>query len=137
MKSTPGIYFIFLFFIFIGYNTSAQTYKDCNTDGHIFVHTEKAPKYKGQLQNYFEDAFKGDALAYTGEIITIFIIDEDGRCCCTDIQKCDSASLSAKLKDAIDRMPGWKPAVQNGHVVRFYFRLKFSFNGSDFRVTPM
>ena len=115
----------------------AQDYNDCVTKVPVFIKAETAPEYRGQFQHYFEDAFKGDTLSYNGEIVVTFVIDSIGNSCCTKIENCNSAILSEKLKEATDKMSGWKPATQNHHLVRFYYRLKFVFSGSNFQVTPI
>jgi hypothetical protein len=131
-------FYTFLFFmLIIENNIFAQEYKDCLTTGPVFVKAETAPKFNGQLQRYFEDAFKGSNPVYTGEIVITMVIDSSGNSCCTKINNCDSASLSAKLKEAVDKMTGWKPATQNGHLVRFYYRLRFIFSRRGFQVSPM
>jgi hypothetical protein len=131
-------FYTFLFSVLFTWNNIfAQEYKDCVIRVPVFVKAETAPNFSGQFQQYFEKAFKGNNLVYTGEIVVTMVIDSSGNACCTKIENCDSASLTAKLKEAVDKMTGWKPATQNGHPVRFYYRLRFIFNGTNFQITPI
>ena len=118
---------VFLFFSTLT-NVFGQTFSDCNVEEPLFVRVEQASAFNGSLQKYFESELNGTLQDFKGTIQLQILIDISGKACCKSIGNNYSGISSGKIKDIINKMPGWTPARQNGNSVNFLAILLITFN---------
>ena len=78
-----------------------------------------------------EEKLKG----FTGSIEMRILVDSSGSACCTNIYNNTSTIKSAELREMVNQMTHWKPALQNGYKVVCYTRLYINFSNSKLTVT--
>lgn len=118
---------------FIVFNTAwAQTPTD---SGKVVVFVETVPEYPGGQEAMY--AYLNKNIKYpkadfnkniSGKVIVQFVIDTLGFV--TDskvIKSVSSPTIDAEALWVINGMPQWKPATQNGKVVRIAMTLPISF----------
>lgn len=55
-----------------------------------------------------------------GKVIIAFIVNVDGKTCCTSFVNMTDYNLNAiSFKDAVNSMPDWMPGTQNGINIKF------------------
>jgi hypothetical protein len=63
------------------------------------------------------------------------LVDSSGKACCTNINTNTSTIKSADLREMINQMTHWNPAVQNGYKVVCYTRLFIKVTNSKLTAT--
>ena len=99
-------------------------FNDCKVD-RMFVSAETEPKWNCDsvgmidfMNKYLND--KELSHVNQGRIIVGILIYEDGKTCCKSFFNLASSALSSEaIKDAVNRMPNWIPALQNGKPITF------------------
>ncbi len=86
----------------------------------VFSKAAEPPVFKGSLTRYLDSVLHKQLATFTGTVQFNIIIDSAGKACCSYIPDSGSFLSSKELKAAIDHMPAWKPARQNGRTVNFY-----------------
>ena len=103
-------------------------FDDCGSD-MFFATAEQMPKWNNKsktLEQFLENEFKvlKNIEKANGEIIIGIIVDEDGSVCCKSIINTTITELDTKtIKNIIDKMPKWKPAIQNSKSIIFLHHL--------------
>lgn len=69
-----------------------------------------------------------------GAVQLQILIDTSGKACCMSINNNSSGISSTKIKEAVNKMTGWKPAKQNNHSVNFSAVIQIIFNNSKLSV---
>jgi hypothetical protein len=111
-----------------------QTFSDCNVQGPMFVRVEQASTFNGSIQEYFENELKGLYQDLNGAVQLQILIDTNGKACCMSINSNSSGISSTKIKEAVNKMIGWKPAKQNNHSVNFSVVLQIIFTNSKLSI---
>lgn len=99
-------------------------FKECDMDG-MFVQSEKGPEWKCDsigfieyLNQHIDD--KELKKIKRGMVVIGFIINADGKTCCTSFTNLTDYNLNAvSFKDAVNNMPDWIPGTQNGKNVKY------------------
>src|SRR6185437_7665056 len=104
-------------------------------DSAIFTSVEMAPEFPGGIQNFYNYIAKNlsypkaDFINKTqGKVIVSFIVDFDGRLNYVKVIKSVSPGIDAEATLLIINSPRWRPAIQNGRVVRVKYTIPITFN---------
>ena len=99
-------------------------FNDCNPD-KMFVQAETIPTWKCDsisIIDYMNKCLNSKELGNViqGRIIVGILIHEDGKTCCMSLFNLTKSDLNPlAFKDAVNKMPDWNPAIQNGKPVPF------------------
>ena len=85
----------------------------------IFYSAEKGAHFTDSLEEYFKKALPGKAEPQNGEFRIHITIDSIGRLDCITIKYNNTSYTPEEIRHAIDDMPKWLPAKQNGRSVTF------------------
>ena len=113
----------------------AQNFDDCRIKCPCFVKAEKAPYFDLMQQKDFLKTLEEKLKGFTGSIEMRILVDSSGSACCTNIYNNTSTIKSAELREMVNQMTHWKPALQNGYKVVCYTRLYINFSNSKLTVT--
>jgi hypothetical protein len=99
-------------------------FNDCKVD-HMFVVADTVPTWNyntigmvDYMNKYFDD--KNLKKVENGMIMIGILILPDGKTCCYTFGNLTKVELNAgKIKEVINNMPNWTPAIQNGQKVTF------------------
>lgn len=99
-------------------------FNDCKVD-RMFVQADTVPAWScdtigmiDYMNKYVED--KNLKKIENGMIMIGILILPDGKTCCYTFGNLTQVELNAeKIKEVINKMPNWKPAIQNGQKVTF------------------
>ena len=112
-------------FLLKGQNIS---FKECWKSTAVFELAEKMPIPSGgtdSLKAFFQLAINSWGLNNVScQLKLRFIINGDGSACLYMITDPPSNLSISNVVNTINEMPGWKPAIQNGHQVDCYVNLK-------------
>ncbi len=84
----------------------------------IFYYAEKGARFTDSLNEYFKRS-QAKAEPQNGALRIHLIIDSIGRLDCITIKYNNTSYKPEEIRRAIDGMPKWLPAVQNGRSVTF------------------
>lgn len=103
---------------------SPVNFKDC-TANEFFVNADTQPVWGcdsiGMIDYMNQSVIDGNLgkIEY-GKILVGILIYSDGKTCCSSFGNFTKTELNAeKFKEAIDKMPNWLPAKQNGKEIAF------------------
>lgn len=113
-------YFAVLIMLVFFTGVSAQRFNCYPWIDRVFSKAAEPPVFKGSLTRYLDSTLHKQLATFTGTVQFNIIIDSTGKACCSYIPDSGSFPSSKELKVAIDHMPAWKPARQNGRTVNFY-----------------
>jgi len=111
-----------------------QSFSDCGIEGPIFITVQQPSTFKGSLNEYFENEFKGQLQDYLGLIQLKILVDTSGKSCLLGIETNTSTISKTRIINAINKMTGWSPAYQNNHFVNFAVVLRISFLRNKIKV---
>jgi len=121
---------LFLIFIFLATKQFAQApvnFNECKADP-FFVTAEQKPTWgdstitiKEYLFNYFKNV---KSLGKTsGKIMLGILISESGQPCCHSFSDISKTGIDPQeFRNAINKMPTWKPAKQTNKPVAFLYQ---------------
>jgi len=115
---TRKFLFILLFSLSFFRHTSAQIYKDCPKLYPLFIKVEHPAQFNGSLTEYFRSHLNDDTYFRCIKLVRT-VIDTNGKSCCAEIINNFSDLSSDKIRIAVNSMPGWTPAKQNGYIVNY------------------
>lgn len=113
----------------------AQDFDDCNIKCPCFVKAEKAPSFDLMQNGNFLKELEEKIKEAEGSIEFRILVDSSGKVCCTNIYNNTSAVKSADLREMVNQMTYWKPALQNGYKVACYTRLFINISNSKLTAT--
>jgi hypothetical protein len=100
-------------------------FNDCKYD-MVFVSADTQPLWKDSLSitNYLHQFFEKHSVSLNkdinGKIVLGIVIYEDGHTCCQSFFDLTKNQLDPVVfKDAVNNMPNWMPAKQNGKEIIF------------------
>ena len=119
------------------YNTKciSQDFDDCNIKCPCFVKAEKSPSFDLMQNVNFLETLDKKVKEIDGSIELRILVDSSGKACCTNIYNNTSTIKSADLRELVNQMTHWNPAVQNGYKVVCYTRLYIKFTNSKLTAT--
>ena len=85
----------------------------------IFYSAEKGAHFSESLEDYFKKTLPAKNESQRDSFRVQLIIDSVGGLDCTTIKYNTTTYTSEEITRAIDSMPKWLPATQNGHPVTF------------------
>jgi len=92
----------------------------CNTYmRRIFYYAQTGAQFTESLNNYFKKALPDKTEPRSDSFRIHLIIDSIGRLDCRTIKYNNTVYTPEEIRHAIDGMPKWLPATQNGHPVTF------------------
>jgi periplasmic protein TonB len=102
-------------------------------------YAEVMPEYPGgeeamvrflQARVHFPEELAAEGIL-TGKCILQFVVNEDGSISNITTVKKDHLQFSRAVVDVVRTMPRWSPGLQNGHKVKVYFQLPFTFETEE------
>lgn len=124
--------FLIILFAFISINSFGQVaienFNDCG-EKMFFVTAKEKPQFDNSGQDVFDylnQAFKEKKLLkkVNGKILIGIIVFENGKPCCKSFGNMTGKEIdSNEIKEIINNMPNWKPAIQGGETVNFLYNL--------------
>lgn len=105
-----------------------------DTSSLIFNSVEQMPEFEGgqnALMQYLSSNIKYPSKArennIEGRVVVRFVVCTDGSLCNEEIVRSVDSSMDQEVIRVVKAMPNWKPAKQNGQLVKAYFTLPVSF----------
>jgi hypothetical protein len=112
-------------------------WSDCDMN-NTFVKLEHEAQWKGNnvsLADYFTQHIADKQLAgiKSGRVLVGILIAEDGKARCRSFANLTGVELNAELfRTAVNAMPNWTPATNNGHPARFLTNILFTIREGKF-----
>ena len=129
-------HFLIIFFILTSISSFGQipieNFNDCG-EKSFFATAQEKPQFDNSGQNvydYLNQQFSEAKLFenVSGKVLIGILVFDNGKTCCKSFGNMTGKEInSKKVKEIIDEMPDWKPAVQNGEPVNFLYNLMLTF----------
>lgn len=97
----------------------------------VFTKVEQPAQFPGgeqALQKYFSENLKQSETRKEQTVVTTFIVNETGIIQDVQVLKPRKKELNEEAVRAIQNMPAWTPAMQNGRAVAYKVELPVVFN---------
>ncbi len=121
-------------FIFAFISVNAQTETVDTTDQEVYVFVEVQPQFIGgdsarlaYLANTIIYPIEDVVSDVQGTVYVRFIVEKDGKLTNAKILRGVSENIDKESLRAVNEMPKWKPAFNNGKVVRCQFNMPVKF----------
>lgn len=105
-------------------NYKPINFEECDKNT-TYMKSEKEPEWKCDsigfieyMNQHVDD--KEIKKIKKGRVVICFIVNVDGKTCCTSFVNMTDYNLNAiSFKDAVNSMPNWMPGTQNGKNIEF------------------
>ena len=117
----------------LGQNLFPEKFDGCNIGRFCVDCGDTKGTYNGNLTEYFSKSISAKKIKGLNEIILVqVLIDTTGKQCVKSIQ---NNIPKLRLKDIINSMTGWQPAISKGQLENVSITLKFEINNEKIVVT--
>ncbi len=119
-----------------GQNLFPEKFNDCHLSTFCLDCGETKGFYNGDLFPFFTEKFEPEKIkGVSGTILVQILIDSTGKQCVISLGNKASGKISKlDLRNTINSMTGWIPAVSGGKPTNVSITLRFDFDNGKFRV---
>jgi len=111
-----------------------DTIRTKEDDDKIFAAVEHPPEFPGgqsAFNHYLQRTIRYPGVAAEnrtqGRVILSLIVEKDGSLSSIKVVHSVSPEIDAEALRVMSQSPKWKPAMQNGHLVRMFWSVPISF----------
>lgn len=113
----------------------SKDFKNVNNKKQDFKNVAKAPKFKGDINEYLIRNIKYPEIAKSinleGVVTISFVVDEKGNVVDAEVVKGIGSGCDEEALRVVKAMPQFEPAMQNGKYVKMYYSLNVRFTIDD------
>jgi len=132
-----SVIFILCFYFVKGQHLFPEKFNDCALSTFCLDCGDVKGAYSNDLQAFFAEKFETKNIKnIEGVVFVQVLIDTSGKQCVMSIgDKASGKTSRLDLRNIINTMTGWKPAIAAGRPESVSITLKFLFNRGEFRVS--